>query len=82
MKSIPKNTEAFREDLRKVMSESGKSQRDLETGYGVSQAILSNFISGNRGISSDSMLKLWPFVYGCDFTPAIPATQRGGSDAA
>lgn len=74
MKKHPHTLEKFRDDLRRAMSERGSSQKDIEISFGVHQSIISNFLSGRRGLSGDNLLALWPFVYGEPPT-APPATS-------
>ena len=68
----------FREDLRDAITSRKANQGDVVRASGVSQGAISNFLSGKRGLSGESLLKLWPFVYGCEFTQSI----QGASDAA
>ena len=83
------NIETFREDLRQAIAKNGLSQCELARVSGVGQYNISRFLNPperNGRIERDMKLsvamKLWPFVYGCDFTPKAPATPRGGEDAA
>lgn len=76
MEKHPSNLDSFRRDLREAMTRAEYGQIDLMRDYGVNQAIISNFLSGRRGISAGSMLKLWPFVYGQDEV-CTPAHKEG-----
>lgn len=86
MEKHPTNLDSFRRDLRDAMTRAECGQLDLMRDYGVSQAIISNFLSGRRGISAGSMLKLWPFVYGeieaPIASPTTPPAECEGSQAA
>lgn len=82
MEKHPENLDSFRRDLRDAMVRAACGQIDLMRDYGVNQSIISNFLSGRRGISADSMLKLWPFVYGrIEAGPAIPTTPPAGDES-
>lgn len=63
MKTIPLTLDAFRRDLKLAMERTGYVQQDITREFGVSQGTISNLLSGRRGISGTSLLKLWPFVY-------------------
>lgn len=68
----------FRTDLLARMRDTGKSQSSVSSTYGVQQASLSRFLSGNKGLNGDAVLRLWPFVYGAS-TPEPPATSPSPS---
>jgi len=72
MKTKPSPIERFREDLRNAIQARDETQSDVERASGVSQGMISNFLNGKRGLSGASVLKLWPYVYGCEF-PSSPA---------
>ena len=57
------NIQKFREDLRKRLSETGKSQLRLSIDLELEQASISRFLSGKSGLSGEAILKLWAFVY-------------------
>ena len=67
--------EAFRRDLLTAIKRENIIQTALEAKYGVSQALISNFLAGKRGLSLQSFLKLWPFVYGAPF-PKMDAVEQ------
>ena len=69
------NIETFRSDFLVRLSETCISQNQLSARYGVQQAALSRFSSRKSGLSFESVLKLWPFVYNCNFpSTSTPAT--------
>lgn len=84
MNTTPRDLTTFRGDLRRAMQTTKSTQKDVERVTGVAQGIICNFLSGKRGLSGDSVFKLWPFVYGdravssCLSTPTPP----DGADAA
>ena len=62
----------FKHDLAKALENTGHTQAELSKLSGVPQSTISLFLSGSRkGMTGDSMLKLWPFVYG-QHPPAKP----------
>lgn len=71
------NIENFRNDLKEALSASGISQCELASMAGVRQGTLSKFLNGNRDrdMKLSVAMRLWPFVYGRDFTTAPPATS-------
>ena len=77
------NIENFRNDLKRALSASGISQCELASMAGVRQGTLSKFLNGNRDrdMKLSVAMRLWPFVYGCDFTPAQPATSPAPAQA-
>lgn len=88
MDTTPRDLTSFRGDLRQAMSRTESTQKDVERITGVAQGIICNFLSGKRGLSGDSVFKLWPFVYPEPPAPtpapapAPPAEADGGDDAA
>ena len=62
-KKLP-TIESLRNDLRIVMSEQKLTQQSVEAISGVPQSTISSFLQGKRGLSAQSMLLLWPIVYG------------------
>lgn len=69
------NMQTFRSDLAKAIASKGYSQSKVAEITGVSQSSLSFFLSGERdGLSGESVLRLWFFVYGHEPTP--PAEAR------
>ena len=72
--------ERFREDLRNAILQRDETQTEVERICGVSQGMISNFLNGKRGLSGASVLKLWPYVYGCEF-PTASASQAEESHA-
>lgn len=75
MKTIPITLDAFRRDLKLAMERAGYIQQDITREFGVSQGTISNLLSGRRGISGTSLLKLWPFVY-----PSAPPCSSSGAE--
>ena len=61
------NIEKFRTDFLARLASTGVTQRQLEGQSGVQQAAISRFAAGLSGLSFESVVKLWPFVYGSDF---------------
>lgn len=70
----PRTIEDFRQNLRLAMQRSGCVQQDIARLYDVSQGAISNLLSGRRGISGASLLKLWGFVYPESASPAAPVS--------
>ena len=64
------NIAQFRIDFLARQKASGTRQRDISSQFGIQQAALSRFAAGRSGLSFESVVKLWPFVYGCEFPPA------------
>jgi len=61
---------AFRDDLRAVMARKKASQTEVTKATGVKQSSLSLFLAGERsGLSGESVLRLYPFVYGPSTPP-------------
>lgn len=70
--------ENFRSDFLAKQAETGMGQSRISAVYGVQQAALSRFASKKMGLSFKSIIKLWPFVYGCEFSPASTMREDGG----
>jgi len=73
------NTETFRSDFMARQAATGLSQVEISRMCGVNQPLISRFLSGTRGLGIKPMIKLWPFVYGCEFP--MPAGGEHGSQA-
>lgn len=77
----------FRHDLQHAMRTLDLIQQDVERDFGVSQSIISNFLSGRRGLSGASVLKLWPLIYQPPelrsdlWPPAAPSTPSAREEA-
>ncbi len=56
------NITEFRLRLKALIEASGMRQQDVAQLCGVQQATLSRFLSGERGLSGDSILKLLPLL--------------------
>lgn len=55
---------SFKKDLEMAMTLKGMKKSDVAKETGVHQSTLSLFLSGERqGISGDTVLKLWAFIY-------------------
>ena len=55
----------IKSDIKKVLAESGMSVTELARLSDVNQSILSRFVNGKqKGLHSDTLEKLWPFIYG------------------
>lgn len=55
----------FKNDLAAVMATNGYTQAEAAKLSGVPQSTISLFLSGARkGMTGDSVFKLWPLVYG------------------
>lgn len=76
----PRTIEGFRQDLRLAMQRSGYIQQDIARLCGVSQGAISNLLSGKRGISGSSLLKLWDFVYPTDGSTTSLTSTPGQAD--
>lgn len=63
------NIEKFRKDYLSRLAASDTNQVLLARSYGLQQAALSRFAAGKCGLSFESVVKLWPFVYGRPFPP-------------
>ena len=61
------NIEKFRSDFLIWKATTGVSQSALKRLCDVDQASLSRFIAGKQGLSFNSIVALWPFVYGKKF---------------
>lgn len=61
------NIENFRKDYMARLAAGDTNQVALARTYGLQQAVLSRFAAGKSGLSFDSVVKLWPFVYGTPF---------------
>lgn len=79
--------EHFRRDFLERVSATQSSQAALVDAYGIQQAALSRFIHGKSGLSFNSVVILWPFVYGAPFpnrapqaTPTTPPGDAGGTE--
>lgn len=46
------------------MREAGETQASISASLGIQQASLSRFLAGSNGLHGETVLKLWPFVYG------------------
>ena len=66
------NIDQFRRDFLVRVKDSGSRQIDLVREYGVQQAALSRFMRGKNGLSLESVIALWPFVYGKAFPRLSP----------
>jgi len=80
MNSQTSPIDRFREDLRNAILTRDETQSDVERVSGVSQGMISNFLNGKRGLSGASVLKLWPYVYGCEF-PSPSSSSEEASNA-
>lgn len=76
------NIEQFRSDFLARKAETGISQYSISITYGVEQGSLSRFISGKQGLSFNSVISLWPFVYGKNFpsTATPTSTTESGEE--
>ena len=63
----PFSMDRFKPDLEKMMRSKNITQLSLAHSSQVSQAAISNFLRGRRGLSCKAFLALWPFVYGRPF---------------
>ena len=79
MKTETLSMDRLREDLLTAMQSRNARQKDVVSTCGISQGVLSNFILKKRGLAFSSLVKLWPFVYGCPFSP--PDTVLIGNNA-
>ena len=70
------NIEQFRLDFLARQEACGARQRDISIQYGIQQAALSRFAAGRTGLSFESVVKLWPFVYGYDFPKSETSTAE------
>lgn len=63
-----KDLTQFRNALRAWMATEGMSQKSLAQASGVDQASISRFLRAKNpdGLSGESVLRLFPFVYGSD----------------
>lgn len=62
------NADTFLSDLSDAVSREGVSQIELCRKSGLSQGAISKLINGkNRKIRFDTVVSLWPFVYGLPF---------------
>lgn len=74
------NIDQFRRDFLERLAATQSRQAALVDAYGVQQAALSRFIHGKSGLSFNSVVILWPFVYGASF-PNRAATPPGDAGA-
>lgn len=56
------NIAEFRQRLKALIEASGIRQQDIVRLCGIQQATLSRFLSGERGLSGDNVLKLMPLL--------------------
>ena len=59
----PTSTDDFRQALILAFKLTQYTQYQVSKMYGVPQGCISTFINGKRGMTIDSMFKLFPFVY-------------------
>ena len=69
--TLMKDLTQFRTTLRAWMAEEGMSQKALAQESGVDQASISRFLRTEKpeGLSGESVLRLYPFVFGNDPPP-------------
>lgn len=79
--TLMKDLTQFRTALRAWMAEEGMSQKALAQKSGVDQASISRFLRTENpdGLSGESVLRLYPFVYGNALPP--PSAEAPGSEA-
>ncbi|WP_425607935.1 helix-turn-helix domain-containing protein [Pseudodesulfovibrio pelocollis] len=71
----------IREDIKKMLRESGWTQGRLADESGVKQSTISKIVTGaSKGGHSETLRRLWPFLYG-DRHPS-PVPGQGQSDDA
>ncbi|MBI9080858.1 MAG: helix-turn-helix domain-containing protein [Pseudodesulfovibrio sp.] len=64
----------IRSDLKKMLFDTGWSQTHLAKRSDVSQSAISKLLSG-KAVRSDTLEKLWPFIYGDQRPTKSQATQ-------
>ena len=60
----------FRQDLLAAVEASGKTVHAIARQTGVQHASLFRFLKGDTGLNANTMLALYPFVYGDKRPPA------------
>lgn len=70
------NTHLLREALVELMEKQKFSQAEVGQKVGVAQSVISLFISGRRGLSGDSALRIQDFILTETLPPTTPSTTQ------
>lgn len=70
------NTQLLREGLLELMRKQKFSQAKVGQKVGVTQSVISLFLSGRRGLSGDSALKIQNFILFETTPPVTPNTDQ------
>ncbi|MFW5970493.1 MAG: helix-turn-helix domain-containing protein [Desulfovermiculus sp.] len=66
----------IKQDIKQYLKESGWSASRLAREAGVATPVITRLMTGERkGIHSQTLSKLWPFLYGDTITTAQSETQ-------
>lgn len=75
------NIATFLQDFREAFASSRMTQDELGKILGINQGHISRLLKGKPQIKADTMIALWPFVYGCPF-PEQKAQTSAASERA
>ncbi len=73
--------DSFRADLKHAIYREKLTQQKLASMAKINQSQISFFLNGMRGLSLQTVLALWPFVYGCPFPERWPETVSEAAEA-